>query len=253
MTRLIAVTTLRQGDAKDHIEAVRAEVFIDTALALRKERIPLVAIYTHCTDTYLRTMRSIGVVTVEQKTTGMGRIRRSAIKAGLSTFPRATHCLWLEPEKPDIVRFARPLVDKMVREAAVLGLFNRVLMTSYPQEQACGYLFCRAVASAFLHQDVDYAFGPFIATREGSSNLLSYHGEYGDRWECFFIPRLRTLMSDSRVSFLRIDFVNDPRMTKAESGDSTMILKRLEQLNNIVPSLVAEYKKLTSVEPLAVT
>jgi len=66
---------------------------------------------------------------------GMGNIRREAIKEAISKFPKANYFCWLEPEKPDIIKFIIPLVKKMEANKADLGIFNRNDMSSYLPEQ----------------------------------------------------------------------------------------------------------------------
>jgi len=174
---------------------------------------------------------------------GMGNIRREAISAACSLFPDTEFCCWLEPEKPNLSIFIYPMVALMSEEKTELGMFNRVSMTSYPIEQAYYYLFCRAVASKLIGFDLDYAFGPMIMSKAATQYFLDYKGEYGDRWEAIMIPRLRIMKQGIRVSLLNIDFKNDPRMTEIESGDPDVILERIEQLNNVIPSLIKEWAK----------
>jgi len=74
--------------------------------------------------------------------------------------------------------------------------------------------------------------------------VLDYSGEYGDKWEAILIPRLRIIKEGLGISIVPIDFENDSRMTAIESGNPTMVLKRLGQLNNIIPSLIKEWASL---------
>ena len=113
--------------------------------------------------------------------------------------------------------------------------------TSYPPEQSHYYQFCRAVATQFVGFDFDYAFGPMVITRSSASFFLNYNGKCGDKWDSILIPRLQIIKSGLKTSILPIDFQNDQRMTSVESGNPTIILKRLEQFNNVIPSLVEEW------------
>ncbi len=83
-----------------------------------------------------------------------------------------------------------------------------------------------------------------VLSRRGVRRFLDYRGEYGDKWESILIPRLRLLRGGGRIALLPVNFRNDPRMTSVESGNPAMILKRIEQLNNVVPSLITEWRRL---------
>lgn len=135
----------------------------------------------------------------------------------------------------------------MCKEQSELGIFNRIDMVSYPPEQAYYYLFCRAVATHFVGFDIDYAFGPMVMTRIATQYFLDYRGEYGDKWDSILIPRLRIIKDGLRISVLPIYFQNDLRMKQLEAGNPIIILKRLEQFNNVVPSLITEWQRLNKV------
>ena len=241
--KLIAVTTIREGDKYSPNERMRAEVFLDTAENLRVFGIPCIAVFEDCSDEYIRTVSDLGVVVTQQSKPGMSNARREALRVSFDHYPEATHCLWLEPEKPGIPRFASGLVKRMLESNAALGLFNRLSMKSYPSEQAYYYLFCRAVASRLVGFDLDYAFGPMILTRESIPFFLDYSDEYGGLWDSILIPRLRVIKSGLVVVTRDIRFSNDPRMTEMESGNQSIILKRIRQLNNVVPSLIEEWQR----------
>lgn len=238
---IICVTAFRQGNPSNHIERIRAKVFFDTVRELSNVGLDLLVIYIDTEDIYLKDLQKQGVITVKQKSMGMGNIRREAIREAYSYFPCANYLCWLEPEKPDIIKFIFPMVHKMEKDKANLGMFNRNDMSSYPPEQSHYYQFCRAVATQFIGFDVDYAFGPMIITHSSASYFLGYRGEYGDKWDSILIPRLRIIKNGIAVSVLPINFQNDKRMTYVESGNPTIILKRLEQFNNVIPSLVKEW------------
>ena len=245
LKEIICVTTFRQGDSENEVEKIRSEVFLDTASKILDAGLSLMVVYIETQESVLKTFQQLGTTLVEQQTLGMGNIRREALSASCSRFPNARYFCWLEPEKPDLVRFIIPMADQMEKDQSYFGIFNRIGMESYPPEQAYYYLFCRAVATQFVGFDVDYAFGPMMMTPRTISYFLEYSGvEYGDKWDSILIPRLRIVKDGIKFSVLPIDFQNDERMTRVESGNAAIILKRLEQFNNVVPSLVAEWQFL---------
>lgn len=243
MKNVVAFTTIRQGSPSVVVERIRAEVFLDTARELSTLGIPCVAIFTDCDVSYLTRLWRLGVITIPQSQSGMGKVRREALRAVMDKFPSASYYFWLEPEKPDIPRFLETMISLIQAQDAALGLFNRINMGSYPEEQAHYYLFCRAVASRLVGFDLDYAFGPMVISREGTSHFLQYAGEYGDKWEAILIPRLRVIRQNAHIAILPVDFKNDSRMTEVESGNPSLIMKRVEQFNNVIPSLLTEWQR----------
>lgn len=243
-SKLVAVTTIQYGTSSDANQKIRSEVFLDTAERLQTADIPCLAIAGPCPPGYIQKAQELGVRIVSQKSFGMGNARREALRAGSEYFPAATHYLWLEPEKSDLPRHVLRLWRRMCSENTVLGLFNRIEMESYPAEQAYYYLFCRAVATSLLGFDLDYAFGPMIVTKLNLRFFLDYEKTYGDLWDSILIPRIRMIHAGLGFSIEEAAFQNDPRMSTAESGEPQFILKRIDQFNNVVRSLVFEWQEL---------
>lgn len=238
---MVTITTVAEGNQVDPIAKVRAEVFLDTALAHKKLGVKILAVHQDCCAHYIDQLKSLGVILVEQQTEGMGAVRREAMQAGLNFFPRANY-LWSEPEKPNLLEH----VVAMTVQAGLNGssyFFNRISMNSYPPEQAHYYLFVREVAKHLVGFDWDYAFGPMLLTRESMPLFLEYQGEYGDLWDSILVPRLRVIRKQLPYTLQDISFINDPRMTAIEVGNSKVILKRVRQLQNVIPSLIAEWGK----------
>jgi len=242
---IICVTTFRQGNSKNVIERTRSGVFLDTARRILEAGLALVVDHTETQSSVLRMLQQLGAVLIEQHTIGMGNIRREALSESRMHFPNARYFCWLEPEKPDLVRFIVPMANQMNKEQSDFGFFNRVNMAGYPTEQAHYYLFCRAVATNLLGFDIDYAFGPMVMTPVTMPYFLEYSGDrYGDKWDSILVPRLRIIKEGIKFSVLPVSFRNDERMARVESANMSIILKRLEQFNNIIPSLIAEWQLL---------
>lgn len=240
--KLVVVTTIRQGSDENPIEKIRAEVFLDTAIACADLNIKLVAVFKDCSNSYLKKLEDLGVTLFKQKSYGMGAVRREALMLGIKAFNDDCYYLWLEPEKPNFPLLAKNIIPELNRTGAEFCFFNRKSMDSYPPEQAYYYLFCRAVATHLIGYDLDYAFGPMIVTKVSAPFFLNYSGEYGDLWDSILIPRLRIIRNGLSYAVKTVDFNNDPRMTAIESGNLKMILKRVEQLQNVIPSLIAEWQ-----------
>lgn len=242
--KLVAVTTIRQGSDENPVEKTRAEIFLDTATACARLGIKLVAVLKDCSDPYLKKLRDRNVLLFQQQTQGkLGAVRRETMRAGIERFGDAKYYLWLEPEKPTFPALAKNIISELDHAGAEFCFFNRRSMESYPSEQAHYYLFCRSVASHLVGWDLDYGFGPMIFTQASVSFFLEYNSEYGDLWDSILVPRIRIIRSDFKYAVKTVEFQNDPRLTVVESGNPRMILKRVEQLQNVIPSLIAEWHK----------
>lgn len=73
--------------------------------------------------------------------------------------------------------------------------------------------------------------------------FLAYQGDYGDGWDCIFIPVLRAIAAGLKVIGVPVDYIHPPEQTQ-EEGTLMTVVKRVEQLQNLVPAIVAEAKKL---------
>lgn len=242
---IICVTTFRQGNSENVIKRTRSEVFLDTAHRILGAGLSLVVVHIETQESILRMLQQFGAVLIEQQTSGMGNIRREALSESQMHFPNARYFCWLEPEKPDLVRFIVPMANQMKKMQSDFGIFNRIDMASYPTEQAHYYLFCRAVATQLVGFDIDYAFGPMMMTPATIPYFLKFSGgEYGDKWDSILVPRLHIIKGGIKFSVLPVNFQNDERITRVESGNVAIVLKRLEQFNNVIPSLIAEWQLL---------
>lgn len=237
-----AFTTIRQGSEKNFIERTRAEVAIDTFTQLQEHGIECVAVYKDCSPKYLQKLQSLGVILIQETGNGMGNARREALREAVAHADPSSLLFWIEPEKPDMPRYVQKMCRHMVNTRAKLGLFNRTAksMSTYPSEQSHYYQFCRATARALAGFDIDYAFGPMVIHPDSVESFLKYNGRYGDAWDSILVPRIPFIQRDE-VAILEIDFQNDPRMTRIESGNVAMILKRIDQFNNVIPSLINEW------------
>lgn len=125
-SRVVCVTTFRQGSSNNPVELTRAEVFLDSAKNLNSLGIPCVALLKETQIDFIDSLKPLGIIPVNQQSMGMGNIRREAINAARSLFPNTEFYCWLEPEKPDLPRFISPMVTLMSQENSGIGLFNRI-------------------------------------------------------------------------------------------------------------------------------
>jgi len=172
----------------------------------------------------------------------MGVVRRQALCAAASEAD-VEFVFWTEPEKPHCAVVLQSITELGIPANQTL-FFNRNSMSSYPKEQVCYYEFIRAVATSQLGFDFDYGFGPMLIHKSGLRQFVEYEGDYGDKWDAVLVPRLRLISSHLPFSVLPISFQNDKRLLQCEQGNARIIQKRLQQLNNVVPSMLSELTRL---------
>ena len=241
-TNILAFTTISQGDPNNPIESTRAAVVLDTMKQLQIHNITCIVVFRDCEAIYLKQLQAHGAVLVQETMHGMGNSRREALQEAVLRASSNTHLFWLEPEKPDIPRYVSRMHQHMIEADVKLGLFNRTAhsMSSYPIEQSHYYQFCRAAASALAEFDIDYAFGPMMIHIDATTGFTTYNSKYDDLWDSILVPRI-PFLKHGKIVTLDVDFHNDRRMTQIESGDTKIILKRLRQFNNVIPSLINEW------------
>src|SRR3989339_1274937 len=118
---IVCVTTFRQGNLKNAIERTRSEVFLDTMHRISDVGLSLVVVHIEIQESALRTLKRLGAILIGQQTFGMGNIRREALLGSCLRFPDARYFCWLEPEKPDLVRFIVPMAYQMKQDQSDFG------------------------------------------------------------------------------------------------------------------------------------
>lgn len=90
---------------------------------------------------------------------------------------------------------------------------------------------------------MDLWFGPRTWHRDLSNYFLNYNGEYGDKWECIYIPIINALMDKKRILGIEVNYINPPEQTAIEEHNLSYYQKRLEQLENLTKSITAHWEK----------
>jgi len=173
-------------------------------------------------------------VIFKQSQKGVGASRREALSEAAKIAGDDGAIVWMEPEK-------HPFIDKLQKPASFvikkrfdLITLGRKKFHNYPPEQKLGELFVNYALKQFTGLNWDFCFGPFITSQKGIKFFLDYNGEYGDSWDSTIIPRLRILKAGLKVKYLKVDYVHSSAQTKEETGNPIFIIKRLEQMNNVI-------------------
>ncbi|MDO8500060.1 MAG: hypothetical protein Q7S66_05425 [bacterium] len=185
-----------------------------------------------------------GAALFEEKTQGMGPSRRQAM-AEASKLANNDGCvIWMEPEKHTLIPELYKTVEPIFRKEADLVIPKRMSLASYPKEQELAELMGNLAFYYITKHGLDPWFGPRVANQRALQFFLEYKGDYGDRWDSIFIPVLRAITAKLKVVNIEVSYAHPTEQATEESGDIPFLIKRIEQLLNIVPALKTEWQKL---------
>ncbi len=184
---------------------------------------------------------------------GMGAGRRFILQKGREAVGDDGVVCWLEPEKytiiPDIEAIVAPILegraDLVIPKRTPEAMLGHPLPQQLAEALGNGY-FNQLLGDKYPNAEFDPWFGPFATNQTALQHFLNYEGEYGDRWDSIFIPRLRAAAAGLRlVSVVAENYQYPPEQRETEElGWFDMTPKRVGQLNNLVPALQEEAEKL---------
>ena len=87
---------------------------------------------------------------------------------------------------------------------------------------------------------LDMWFGPRGFSLAGAEFFLNYDGKYEDKWDAIFIPVVRAIVAGVDVGEEVVDFTYPAEQLTAEKDSREMVLKRLGQLDNLIPAISQE-------------
>jgi hypothetical protein len=196
---------------------------------------------------------SLGATVSDQPSdTTMGADRRRILKLAADSLPDDGIVFWTEPEKDtliqDIPLLVRPILEHRID--LVIPARSRAGWDTYPPEQVDIERFGNRAFQAFTGVEADIWFGPFAANKRALQHFLDYTGEYGDKWDSIHIPRVSIFATGLAVmSIFSPNFRYPAEQCKEEEGNPTLILKRLNQMNNLIPALYKECIKFGFIDP----
>ena len=187
-----------------------------------------------------------GVVILKQRNAGMGVSRRQAIEKAVEIAGKDVIVMWMEPEKWPLIKYiseiTKPIIDSQFD--FVVPARTKKGFESYPEEQDYAE---KIGNSAFFHltgHKLDMWFGPVAFRSRLAHYFLDYKGEYGDLWDSCHIPRLRMMKDGHKFVSIEIDYIHPSEQTISETGNVDFIIKRVKQLNNLIPAFKEEALKL---------
>jgi glycosyltransferase involved in cell wall biosynthesis len=223
---------------------VRAQLAIQTVRALREHGYGVVVVDGGSPSELTTTLRELNAHVEAEETRGMGASRRQALtRAGEIAGPDGI-VVWMEPEKLGFVDQIYAAVHPIIRGEADLVVPARRSLASYPPEQQHAEQIGDLAFEYLTGIKLDPWFGPRVMNQAALTHFLNYDGKYGDKWDSIFVPVLRAVAVGLRVVSVEVDYTHPAEQTKAETGDIDMLIKRIDQLENLVPMLYQEAKRL---------
>ncbi len=185
-----------------------------------------------------------GALLTDEKDCGMGPSRRQAINEAWNIVGPTGSVFWMEPEKWPLVDQIFLMKTAMEKTGADIVVPARKSMESYPPIQQAaerlGNMYFAKVTGHWL----DVWVGPRLIGPRAIRHFLDYNDDYGGKWDSIFIPIIRAIAAGLKVAGCDVNYVHPAEQTAAEEADPNMDLKRLKQLDNLVPSFYMEARKL---------
>lgn len=189
-----------------------------------------------------------GATLFDEKIKGIGPSRRQAMTAASKLANNDGCIIWTEPEKHTLIPELYKTVEPVFRKEADLVIPQRISLASYPKEQEYAERIGNLTFYYLTGHELDLWFGPRVTNQRALQHFLEYKGDYGDRWDSIFIPILRAVAADLKVISIEVNYTHPAEQTNEESGDISFLVKRIEQLSNLVPALKTEWQKLSILQ-----
>lgn len=242
--RIVLVTATKYSSAS--IDLNRYQCAIQTVQSAVASGIECVVI--DASDDNTRHHFSLaGARVFEEQDKGMGAGRRQGIRAAYDTHRPVI--AWAEPEKFSYVPFLPSTASPIVQGRADLVVPARVSLQSYPTAQAYAELLGNLVWHQITGVPLDMWFGPRTWSRESSRYFLEYDGKYGDLWDSLHVPVLDAIIDGRRVVSVSVDYEHPPVQKRDEENDPLFSVKRLAQLNNLVPAFMDRWSSRSLGKP----
>lgn len=204
---------------------------------------PVVAVNDGIPDELRRILESRGVILVDGGV-GMGPGRRLAFAEAERLYPGSAKG-WTEFEKYDLIKDFHYGFTPVLNGDADMTVMARTEAgwESYPAGQKYIEKFCNHTMYRALGRYLDIWFSPKVIGPGALPYFLNYQDEYGGQWDAGYIPMIRIIAAGLLVISVMTDYTNPLEQTLAED-DLQAVMRRRDQMNNILPSCIEEAKKL---------
>lgn len=182
----------------------------------------------------------------DQEESGMGPGRRQCIRQASKMVGPTGAVLWMEPEKWPLISQVFLLEATMEETGADIVVPTRKSMSFYPPIQRAAERLGNMYFAKATGHELDVWAGPRLIGPKAMPYFLDYKGEweYGDNWDSIFVPVVQAIAAGLKVIGCEVDYIHPAEQTADEGTDPEMDLKRLVQLQTLVPAIYAESRKL---------
>lgn len=237
----VAIATTTMYDPDSEVGRLRMGLVERTVKEATKRRYDIIVVDGGSSDEFLKSLESNGAIIHSEKGETMGVGRRQAIEEASKLKDLV---VWTEPEKHPYIGEIWKTVVPLVGEQADLVVPARISLSSYPLSQQYSEAYGNRVWHEVTGHELDMFIGPRTWRADQSHYFLSYNGEYGDLWDSIFIPIMNMIRDGRRVLSVDVNYVHPQEQTRLEEGNSEFSMKRLNQLNNLVPAFVQHWKAI---------
>ncbi|MFH1503115.1 MAG: hypothetical protein ABIE36_00455 [Candidatus Diapherotrites archaeon] len=254
----IGTTTWYKKGKHGELRAGLAERMIKKAV---DDNYKMVVVDGGSEDWFLKSIEGCGANIYNQTVNGMGASRREVLQYAHNL--NTPLIIWMEPEKLDYVKEIIKTAEPILNEKADLVIpdrrtivSNKYFLPFYPTSQQNEELFGDDCWRELTRTDLDVWSGARTWKRELSDYFLKYNGKnlfyttddgrkipYGDTWDSIFIPVMQAILDGKKVMGVKVDYIHPKEQTTLEEGDYEYTMKRLNQLNNLVPAFTDYWKK----------
>jgi hypothetical protein len=236
---VIATTTFYK-DPED-IRAHLALKMLDSALDFD---FPTVVVDGGSHPDFIAQMRKRDAHVFGEEAPGMGPGRRQALRLASDMAGADGAIVWMEPEKEPLITEIGYCEELIWAGQADMVIPKRMSLSSYPTEQAHAEMMGNLAFQYMTGHALDIWFGPMVLNRLALQYFLDYDGKYGDKWDSIHIPRLHVIKAGLQVESVNVDYDHPQEQTKQETGDLSFLIKRIDQLQNLVPTFWQEAYEL---------
>lgn len=240
MDNAVAIATATFYRSADE---VRAKLALKTVSEARELGYAVVVVDGGSPEEMCAQFIQAGAFVSKQDVLAMGPGRRQAISEAAELVKNSGVVVWMEPEKHSLVPEICKIVPMVMNGEVDLVVPSRKTMASYPPEQQYAEAMGNRAFFYLTGYDFDVWFGPRVMNQKAMRYFLDYEGEYGDRWDALFVPLLRMVKEGLCLARVDVDYVHPEEQTAAETSFN-FLLKRIEQLENLVPTMGEEARKL---------
>jgi len=226
---------------------VRADLALETARsAVELGYVMIVVDGGKSYQGFQEAMEETGAEFYVQEKLGMDAARLQGLLEAYERVGPKDAVVWMEPEKVDFVRSIPVLVAPILSGRANMAIPIRKSMSSYPPVQRHTETAARLMVNDIVGGgiDLDEFFGPFAIDKRALKYVVSFdpekYGIHPDRvgWLRNHAPRLEILADSALVvREVKIPYIHPCEQTKEETGVLAWHMKRITQLDNLIPAL----------------